>query len=166
MELRLPVNISHVIQAITLILLLSGNNAMADEEKMRLLLITKSEYKPLPLNRNELRRLFLGMPVYREGKKLSPLINKSEGFCYQVFLQSIIGMSEKRYERALLSGFYRQGIASPIIYEDMNALLSELKKQESSITFLFDHSDANSGNADITNDKNLNVVQEIWISGK
>lgn len=159
-------SISHVARIVTLILLLSSNNALAGEEKMRLLLVTKAEYKPLPLNKNELRRLFLGMPVYRDGKKLSPLINKSEGFCYQVFLQSIVGMSEKRYERTLLSGFYRKGIATPMIYEDKNDLLSELKNQTTSITFLFDHGEENSNNLSIDNDENLNVVQEIWISDK
>ncbi len=123
---------------------------------LRLLLITKSGYKPLPFSKIELRRLFLGVPVYRDGKALQPLINKSEDLCYQVFLQSTLGMSEKRYERSLVSDIYRQGVKSPNIYHDFNKLLEDLNKKNMAISFYYDHG--------VSTDKKFNIVQEIWIS--
>ncbi len=123
---------------------------------MRLLLITKSDYKPLPFSKTELRRLFLGVPVYRNGKSLQPLINKSEDLCYQVFLQSTLGMSQKRYERSLVSDIYRQGISSPTIYHDLDELLEDLNKKNMAISFYYDHG--------VPVDKEFNIVQEIWIS--
>ncbi len=128
----------------------------ANAEERRLLLITKPDYKPLPLDKNELRRLFLGIPVYRKGERLVPLVNKSGDLCYQVFLQSILGMSQKRYERVLVSGFYRQGVRSPSIYADQQNLLFDLKDKKLGISFLFDNGTGE--------EKQFNVVQEIWIS--
>ena len=125
-------------------------------EELRLLLITRAEYKPLPLDKNELRRLFLGMPVYRNGKKLIPLINKSEKLCYQVFLQSVVGLSQKRYERSLVSGLYRQGVIAPVVYEDKKDLLKDLSKKDGTISVMFDQGEGK--------EKEFNVVQEIWIS--
>ncbi|VAX00949.1 hypothetical protein MNBD_GAMMA22-976 [hydrothermal vent metagenome] len=125
-------------------------------EERRLLLITKPDYKPSPLDKNELRRLFLGIPVYRKGERLIPLVNKSGDLCYQVFLQSILGMSQKRYERVLVSGFYRQGVRSPTVYTSQDNLLLDLKNKKLGISFLFDN--------DSGEEKNFNVVQEIWVS--
>ncbi len=110
----------------------------------------------MPLDKNELRRLFLGISVYRKGERLVPLVNKSGELCYQVFLQSILGMSQKRYERVLVSGFYRQGVRSPSIYVDQQNLLIDLQDKKFGISFLFDNGTGV--------EKQFNVVQEIWIS--
>ena len=135
---------------------LLSNFNIAYAENLRLLLITKESYKPLAFDRNELRRLFLGVPVYRDGKVLQPLINKSEDICYQVFLQSTLGMSKKRYERSLISGVYRQGAKPPEIYKNFNKLLRDLNKKENAISFYYDHGQPM--------DESFNIVQEIWIS--
>jgi hypothetical protein len=140
---------------VLILLQVSGISSVFSEE-LRLLLITRAEYKPLPLDRNELRRLFLGMPVYRNGEKLIPLINKSEELCYQVFLQSVVGLSQKRYERSLISGLYRQGVVAPVVYEDKKNLLKDLSKKDRTISVMFDQGEGK--------EKAFNVVQEIWIS--
>ncbi len=158
MELCIPVKFLTTIRFTVLVLLLVSNFTSAFAAERRLLLITNAKYKPLSLTNTELRRLFLGIPVFRKGNRLIPFVNKSEDLCYQVFLQSIIGMSEKRYERTLVSGFYRQGVSSPNIYQDQTKLLSELKKEELGISFLFD--------TEGIEEKQFNVVQEIWISDK
>lgn len=147
---------SKIFSYVMLVLLqVSGISPVLSEE-LRLLLITRAEYKPLPLDRNELRRLFLGMPVYRNGEKLIPLINKSEALCYQVFLQSVVGLSQKRYERSLISGLYRQGVVAPVFYEDKKDLLKDLNKKDRTISVMFDKGEGK--------EKVFNVVQEIWIS--
>ncbi len=156
MELCIPLKFLTTIRLIVLVFLLVSNFTSAFATERRLLLITNSNYKPLSLNKTELRRLFLGIPVYRKGNRLIPFVNKSEDLCYQVFLQSVIGMSEKRYERTLVSGFYRQGVLSPNIYQDQIKLLSDLKTEELGISFLFD--------TEGIEEKQFNVVQEIWIS--
>jgi len=135
-----------------------SNHGIAYAEDLRLLLITKQDYKPLSFDKNELRRLFLGVPVYRDGEALQPLINKSNDLCYQVFLQSTLGMSQKRYERSLVSGVYRQGAKSPGVYTNFKKLLDDLNKKENAISFYYDHGQPI--------DASFNIVQEIWISNE
>lgn len=134
------------------------NTVQAGED--RLVLVAPEGQKVQPLNKTELRRLFLGLPVYRKGVLLQPLINKSEDFCYQVFLQSIVGMSQKRYERTLVSSLYRQGINSPPVYTDVDKILEEMTKSSSRVSFMFIHD-----GTELTG-KSLEIVQEIWASGK
>jgi len=147
---------SKIFSYVVIILLQVSGISSVFSEELRLLLITRAEYKPLPLDKNELRRLFLGMPVYRSGEKLIPLINKSEELCYQVFLQSVVGLSQKRYERSLVSGLYRQGVIAPVVYEDKKDLLKDLSKKDRTISVMFDQGEGK--------EKAFNVVQEIWIS--
>lgn len=162
MRTSLPVTIA------SLVILLLGNMAVAHAEHAehaehpehpehhRLLLVTSAENKISPLDRNELRRLFLGMPVYRSGKVLNPLLNKTDERCYQIFLQSVIGMSQKRYERTLVLGLYRQGYNSPPIYTQLNELQAELNKRPDGVSFVHDNGQLK--------ETSFNIVQEIWIS--
>jgi len=156
MELCVSVKLLMIFKYSLIIFVLLSNSSVAYAEELRLLLITKENFKPLVFDKNELRRLFLGVPVYRNGKALQPLINKSEDLCYQVFLQSTLGMSQKRYERSLVSGVYRQGAKTPEIYTNFKKLLGDLNKKENAISFYYDHGQPI--------DKSLNIVQEIWIS--
>jgi len=146
------------VRMLFLYLALLFNSSVLFAGDLRLLLITKVDYKPLVFDKNELRRLFLGIPVYRNGEALQPLINKSERRSYQVFLQTTLGMSQKRYERSLVSDVYRQGAKTPSIYTNFKKLLRDLNKEENAISFYYDHGEP-IGNK-------FNVVQEIWISNK
>ncbi len=123
----------------------------------QLLIITNHKTNIAPLTKNEIKQLFLGVAVYRAGKALTPLINKKSDFCYQVFLQSALGMSHKRYERVLVSSLYRQGVTPPKIHTDINELLLEIKANPTAISFIFKD--------DIPEESKPNIVQEIWTSG-
>lgn len=158
MELCIPVKLSLVYRSLVLAMLLLAITGYSIADERRLLLITKSNYTPKPLDKNELRRLFLGMDVSRNGELLRPLVNKSSEICYQVFLQSVLSMSQKRYEHTLHSNSYRQGIKSPVIYTDQKELLEDLIKQENTISFLFYYGGEK--------EKGINIVQEIWISNE
>ena len=143
---------------VSLALLLFGNIAALHADHARLLLVTGAENKMNPLDKNELRRLFLGMPVYRSGEMLKPLVNKTDERCYQIFLQSVIGMSQKRYERTLVLGVYRQGYRSPPVYTQLEELQAELKNNPDGVSFIYDQGQFK--------DVPFNVVQEIWISDR
>jgi len=71
-------------------------------------------------------------------------------------LQSVVGLSQKRYERSLVSGLYRQGVIAPVVYEDKKDLLKDLSKKDRTISVMFDQGEGK--------EKAFNVVQEIWIS--
>ncbi len=138
------------------VFLLTGASSVNSED-LRLFLVTKNENTPPALSKNELRSLFLGIPVYRNNNKLEPLINKSDERCYQTFLQSVLGMSNKRYERVQASMLDQAEMTVPPVYTDLDKLMFDLKKKNSAISFVFLEKELA--------DDSLNVVQEIWISG-
>jgi len=152
------VRISLPALTVSLALLLFGNIAVLHADHARLLLVTGSKNHINPLDKNELRRLFLGMPVYRSGEMLKPLLNKTDERCYQIFLQSVIGMSQKRYERTLVLGIYRQGYRSPPVYTKLEELQAELNRNPDGVSFIYDQGQFK--------DVPFYVVQEIWISDR
>ncbi|VAW69695.1 hypothetical protein MNBD_GAMMA10-2452 [hydrothermal vent metagenome] len=129
-------------------------NARADD--LHLLMVTDESNQILPLSKDELRRLFLGMPVYRNGNKLKAAINRSDEMCYQIFLQYILGMSHKRYVHTMVSSLYRNGIKTPPIFTRADDVIDYLHEEDYSVTYIFKHN--------LPQFNNLNVVQEIWVS--
>jgi len=149
----MKISLHTIIILLGTLLLGNAGDAYAEEKHM---LLAKTGDKIMPLNRGELRRLFLGMPVYRKGKQLKPLINKHDGRCYQIFLQSVLGMSQKTYERTVSSNGQRQGYHAPVIYSDLNKLVTEMNNNSQAISIIYEHSELR--NMPFT------IVQEIWTS--
>ncbi|VAW51364.1 hypothetical protein MNBD_GAMMA06-948 [hydrothermal vent metagenome] len=142
--------------AVFSVFLLTGADSVKSED-LRLFVVTKTENTLPVLSKSELRSLFLGTPVYRNNKKLEPLINKSDERCYQTFLQSVLGMSNTRYERVQASMLDQKGAVVVPVYTDLDKLMFDLKRKNSAISFVFLEKELA--------DNSLNVVQEIWISG-
>jgi len=103
--------------------------------KQQLFLVIGQETELAPLTTTELRRLFLGFTVDREGQPLRPLINRNDQLSYQVFLQTVVGMSARTYERQLLSQLYRRGIQPPPVYTSLRKLTDALKAQPGTVSF-------------------------------
>ncbi|VAW66418.1 hypothetical protein MNBD_GAMMA11-3341 [hydrothermal vent metagenome] len=137
-------------------LLIAGNISNTRAEDLHLLMVTDKSNDILPLSKDELRRLFLGMPVYRNGQKLKAVINRSDEMCYQIFLQYILGMSHKRYVHTMVSSLYRNGIKTPPTFTAAEEIIEYIHKEKYSVTYIFKHN--------LPKFNNLNVVQEIWVS--
>ncbi len=137
-------------------LFITGSIGCVQAEDLHLLLITDKSNKIQPLSKDEMRRLFLGMPVYRNGNKLKAAINRSDEMCYQVFLQYILGMSHKRYVHTMVSSLYRNGIKTPPKFTSAEKIIDYIHEEDYSVTYIFKHN--------LSNFNNINVVQEIWVS--
>ncbi|VAW65423.1 hypothetical protein MNBD_GAMMA09-2970 [hydrothermal vent metagenome] len=157
MELYIPLKTPFQISTVIICLLLIGSSATVRAEKdLHLLMVTDKSNEISPLNTQELRKLFLGVPIYRNNHQLKPMINRGDEMCYQIFLQYILGMSHKRYVRTMVSSLYRNGIKSPPVFIDIDDVAGYLREEPYSITYIYKHN--------LPKFDNIKVIQEIWVS--
>ena len=109
----------------------------AQTTQRRLLLVCGVD-SPIPsLSHTEVRKLFLGEPVEKDGLRLKPLRNASDPQLTEVFLQKIIFMSKRHYERQLVSRVFRLGGVRPKIYTRIPELADELRKSPQTVTYMW-----------------------------
>ncbi len=124
---------------LALLLVLGSNGAQA--EIQRLLLVTATpELEGLQLSRKDISRLYLSRPIYHNtGMRLIPLINLSDPLAHEVFLQKIMLMSARSYDRLLLSRVFRQGGRRPERFHSLLHLIETLQRHPGSITYMWQH---------------------------
>ena len=88
----------------------------------------------------ELRKLYLGYSVRRDGRIVKGLRNTGDEELNRIFLQAVVAMSEKSYRRRLLSLPLRQGIPRPSEYDNPEHLLKALSGNPYSVTYMWKES--------------------------
>ena len=71
------------------------------------------------------------------GLILKPLRNETDPLLTEVFLQKVIFMSERSYDRELLSRVYRLGGKRPEIYSENTKLVNELRDIPGTLTYMW-----------------------------
>ena len=105
----------------------------------RSLVVVRSDQTAGPaLTEQEVRKLFLGEALIKDGQRVEPLRNGANLLLYEVFLQKIIFMSARNYERQLLSRVFRLGGQRPPLYNDLNELIAMLKTNPATVTFMWE----------------------------
>lgn len=141
---------------VCLLLMLSGGGVPAAETypDSSVVLVASPGFPPGTLGILELRRLFLGLPVYRGREELTPLINASDKVLYQAFLQKVMFMSEANYQRQLVMRVFRRGGKRPEVFRDPRKLARALRMAPLNITFMT--------REQVKQLKNVEVVQPLW----
>lgn len=124
---------------IALMLLAFSSSIFAQQEGSQLILVTSKATGIKTLTSDEKRRLFLGVPVTKRGKRLEALINQSDPLLYQVFLQKVVFMSSPVYERHLLENVVQLGGQRPKVHNQQEALVAELHQNPGKISFIWNH---------------------------
>lgn len=126
-------------------------------EERRLVLVTNNDTPISPLGINQLRRLFLGFPIYIAKTRLHPVRNMTDPVMYEVFLQKVIYMSSNIYENQLLSQSEKEDFDIYSIFDSDN-LISNILKQSGTITYMWEmHAREN---------KHLKIIQTLWSEQK
>ncbi len=123
-----------------LILLLSlASSALAIEaDGLRELVLAASSQSNIPkLSLQETRKLYLGVPVEKNGKTIKPLLNVSESLLFEVFLQKVTFMSSDAYEKQVLAIVFRLGGQRPQAFHDRQTLNAALLEHPDSVTFMW-----------------------------
>ncbi len=113
-----------------------GHGALAAERS--LVLVRSEQATAPPLTGQEVRKLFLGEALTKNGQRVQALRNLTDPFLYEVFLQKIVFMSAHNYERQLLSRVFRLGGQRPPVHEDLNQLIAALKSNPAAVTFMWE----------------------------
>ncbi|MEE8321265.1 MAG: hypothetical protein V3R68_05430 [Gammaproteobacteria bacterium] len=120
-----------------LCLCVASINGTAQTTQRRLLLVCSMESTTPSLSHKEVRKLFLGAPVLKNNVRLRPLRNASDPLLTEVFLQKIIFMSKRNYERQLVSRVFRLGGERPPVYTNIPELIDELRQSPQALTYMW-----------------------------
>lgn len=119
-----------------------------------LVLVSSTTANYEPLSSFEIRKIFLGYPIKRENTLLIAVRNKSDDEGYQIFLQKVIHLSARNYERRLMSKTFRTGTPTVLEIDTLSALKTKLLNNEFNISVMWLE--------DVELDSNLKVMQRLW----
>lgn len=102
----------------------------------------------------ELRKIFLGFTVKRDGQAITGLRNISDEDLNDIFLQTVVAMSEKSYKRRQLSLTLRKGIPRIAEYDNVEDLINALSSNPYSISY---------AREDIVNgEPGIKILRVLW----
>jgi len=128
------------------IVLVSGLIMPSLASARELVVVSSSATDYSPMSRFELRKLFLGYPVKQNGKTISAIRNTSDQRAYQIFLEKLIHLSAKNYERRLMAKTFKTGAANVPVADSLDNLIAELLQADSTLSFMWmDEVDAQYG---------------------
>jgi hypothetical protein len=116
---------------------LPGSDGVGQEAQRHLELVCSIESTTPTMANEDVRKLFLGVPTVSNGVRLIPLRNSSDPLLTEVFLQKVIFMSERNYERQLVSRVFRLGGTRPPKYTDIGELLDAVRQSPAAMTFMW-----------------------------
>jgi len=111
-----------------------------------------------PLSSFEIRKIFLGYPIKRENTQLIAIRNTSDETSYQIFLQKVIHLSARNYERRLMSKTFRTGTPTVLEISSLTKLKDKLHSNEFNISVMWLE--------EALLDSKLKVIQILWKEAK
>jgi hypothetical protein len=119
-----------------------------------LVLVTASDSEIEKLQPRMFRKLFLNVPVTSVDQPLIPLINTSDDLLYEIFLQKVVYMSERHYERMLISKTFRTGRPRPARFSDNAELVTALNSISGAVSVMW--------RKIAEKEKAIRIVQTLW----
>jgi hypothetical protein len=102
----------------------------------------------------DIRKAYLGIPVSVDGNTVRALRRRDDERLNQIFLQSVVAMSERSYERRLLSLMLKFGTPRPDVVGDSDELLDLLARFPSSIAYMW--------KSDAEKDPRVRIIGVLW----
>ncbi len=137
-----------------LLLVLLKSSYLSADTSRTLVLATGTNSKVPALSIQEARKLFLGVPLVKEGENQVAILNTSDPLAFQIFLQKIAFMSEHTYEAQTMSVVFRLGGKRPENYSDLNTLIDALLQTPGAVTYLWEDQ--------IRSNQGLKSVGVLW----
>jgi hypothetical protein len=153
MERDIPMSLLRVIGWSSLCILLTIESIWATSPRA-LVLVTSAASSMPTLTTQEARKLFLGVPVEKQGVRPIPLVNISDSLTYEVFLQKVAFMSASAYETQTISVVFRLGGKRPEVFNDLNELVQALQQNPGTVSYLWEEQ--------VRANQNLKTVNVLW----
>lgn len=116
-------------------LLVQSLQAVASEQQVVLVVSANSPLQSI--DSLELRKIYLGFNVHQDGNTLSGLRNVTDDALNSVFYQNVAAMSERSYNRRMLSLTVRQGTRRPKEYIGLKSLIQKLNEDPYSVSYMW-----------------------------
>jgi hypothetical protein len=99
--------------------------------------------------------LYLGFVVTTDtGQNIRPLINASDPQAVEIFLQDVMGMSRRSYNRRLLALTLQTGRPRPDVHSDLDSVLEKIGNDRLAIAFAWQD--------DIQDLDTVKVLRILW----
>ena len=102
----------------------------------------------------ELRKIYLGFTVKRDGKIVEGLLYTGDENLNSIFLQTVVAMSGKSYKNRLLSLTLRQGTPPPAKYDKYGDLVYALSTEPYSVSYMWED--------DADKSSEIKILRELW----
>ena len=132
---------------------LSESVALAADHDL-VLVVSSASSIVNPLKAAEVRKIYLGISMFNEGQPIKPLLNYSDNYLQEVFMQKVMFLSTPAYERQILSRVFRMGGTRPPVYAEIKNLLGALKDDPDTITYMY--------RDEATAHPELKIVNTLW----
>jgi len=117
-------------------------------------LVTSEKSLIEDINSLDIRKAYLGISVTIDGQTVHPIRRGDDESLDRVFLQSVMAMSRRSYERRLLSLVLKFGTPRPVEVDDREQLVKLLVGRPNSISYMW-KSDADS-------DRRVRTIKVLW----
>jgi hypothetical protein len=136
---------------IAVLMILSAESSWAEAS---VVLVTGKDSPVEQLSSLDIRKAYLGILVRMEDITVHPVRRRDDERLNQIFLQSVIAMSQRSYERRLLSLVLRFGTPRPVIVSDHDALVQELTSRPIAIGYMW--------KSDAEADDRVRIIKVLW----
>ena len=150
----MAMKLAKIVTELAIVILLAVVISPTDALARTLVLVSSGPVNYKPLTQFESRKIFFGYSVTRAGKKLSAIRNITDDQAYQVFLQKLVCLSAKNYERRLLSKTFITGTPSVLSEDSLPGLRAALLNDDTKISFMWLN--------DVQSLQDIKVIQTIW----
>lgn len=128
--------------------------AASATEEPYLVLVASAKSNLPALSANEVQNLYMGDPLFSDGKAIKPLLNYSDSYTQETFMFKVMQMSTQAYERRILARVFRVGGNRPPVHAGLTRLISALKADPMTISYMF--SDEANAQPD------LKIISTLW----
>lgn len=151
MECGIPVKLHCANAVLVLLAWVVPVTAIAE----RTVVLVTSETCPITaLDILDIRKAYLGVAVSVEGRYVRPLRLHGSDSLNDIFFQSIVAMSQKSYERRVLSLALKFGTPRPEEFADLDSALDTVRRIECSVVY--------SWAVDLVEQDGIKTVKILW----
>jgi hypothetical protein len=102
-----------------------------------LVLVTHADSPITEVSNLDVRKVFLGIEIRQDGNAIRGVRNKSDEKINAIFMQYIVAMSERSYQRRLLSFTLRYGRPRPPEVSNTGQLTDQLTEDPYAISYMW-----------------------------
>lgn len=103
----------------------------------------------------DLRKIYLGFTVTNGGGRvIRAVTNRSSPRLWEIFLQDVMGMSERSYDRRLLALTLQSGRLRPVVRYDLGQIIDTLRGDNDAVAFAW--------REDVEEIEDVRIVRVLW----